>query len=122
MKKILLVALLAAVTSTSVLAHGRGHGYYGGYHGGHRGGWVAPLVIGSVVGGIIGYNARGVYAPPPPVEIYTQPPIIYNYQGDVSALPPPNYSRDVVINGVAYYEQVQYFPDCQCHKKVLIQR
>ncbi len=120
MKKILLVALLAATTSTSVMAHGRGYGH--GHYGGYRGGWVAPLIIGGAIGGVIGYNARGVYAPPPPVEVYTQPPVIYNYQGDVSKLPPPNYSRDVVINGVAYYEQLQYFPDCNCHKKVLIQR
>ena len=60
MKKLLVIALLAA--STTAMAHGP-HGHWRSHNGGW--GWVAPVIV----GGVIGYEL----ARPP---VYTQPPVV----------------------------------------------
>jgi len=97
MKKLLFVILSAV--SFSVFAHGfryEEHRHYGGYH---NNDWVAPLVIGGAIG----------YALLPSAPVY--------------AAPQPMYSTNTVfINGVMYLEEMRYFPECGCYRKVLIQQ
>ena len=107
MKRILLVTLLATL-STNVLADGRegrgsGYGgYRGGYHGGNGMGWIAPLAI----GGLIGYELNRQ-----PTVIYQQPPVVYQQAPMVNVQP----------NQPIYQYQNIYDNNCLCYRQVLVQ-
>ena len=107
MKRILLVTLLATL-STGAMADGRegrggGYGgYRGGYHGGNGMGWVAPLAI----GGLIGYELSRQ-----PTVIYQQPPVVYQQAPMVNVQP----------NQPIYQYQNIYDNNCLCYRQVLVQ-
>ena len=107
MKRILLVTLLATL-STNVLADGRegrgsGYGgYRGGYHGGNGMGWIAPLAI----GGLIGYELNRQ-----PTVIYQQPPVVYQQAPMINVQP----------NQPIYQYQNIYDNNCLCYRQVLVQ-
>ena len=108
MKRILLLTLLATL-STNVLADGRkGRGSgYGGHtrwttHGGGGMGWIAPLAI----GGLIGYELNRQ-----PTVIYQQPPVVYQQAPMVNVQP----------NQPIYQYQNIYDNNCLCYRQVLVQ-
>ena len=107
MKRILLVTLLATL-STGAIADGRegrggGYGgYRGGYHGGNGMGWIAPLAI----GGLIGYELNRQ-----PTVIYQQPPVVYQQAPMVNVQP----------NQPIYQYQNIYDANCSCYRQVLVQ-
>ena len=107
MKRILLVTLLATL-STGAMADGRegrggGYGgYRGGYHGGNGMGWIAPLAI----GGLIGYELNRQ-----PTVIYQQPPVVYQQAPMVNVQP----------NQPIYQYQNIYDNNCLCYHQVLVQ-
>ena len=107
MKRILLLTLLATL-STSAMADGRegrggGYGgYRGGYHGGNGMGWIAPLAI----GGLIGYELNRQ-----PTVIYQQPPVVYQQAPMVNVQP----------NQPIYQYQNIYDANCSCYRQVLVQ-
>ncbi len=92
MKKILLVAFLAILSTTAVYAEGghgggwgRGGGERGGWGrgGGWGGGWIAPVLI----GGVIAYDLANPYPYyAQPVPVYVQP-----YPAPEVATPPGQY-------------------------------
>lgn len=94
MKRILLVTLLATL-STNVLAHG----YYG--HGYHSSGneWLAPLIVGGALGYIIAQ---------PRTVIVQQP----------QYAPLPSY---VPANEPIYHYENVYDTNCSCYRQVLVQ-
>jgi len=89
MKKILLIALLAILSTTPAYADGRGG--HGGGHGGGGGWWIIPALI----GGALIYDLTR----PPPV--YAQPAPVYMEPAPVYARPPN-----------AAYSSVQYWYFC----------
>ena len=94
MKRILLVTLLATL-STNVLAHG----YYGhGYHGSGNE-WLAPLIVGGALGYIIAQ---------PRTVIVQQP----------QYAPLPSY---VPANEPIYRYENIYDTNCSCYRQVLVQ-
>ena len=94
MKRILLVTLLATL-STNVLAHG----YYGhGYHGSGNE-WLAPLIVGGALGYIIAQ---------PRTVIVQQP----------QYAPLPSY---VPANEPIYRYENIYDANCNCYRQVLVQ-
>jgi hypothetical protein len=94
MKRILLVTLLATL-STNVLAHG----YYGhGYHGSGNE-WLAPLIVGGALGYIIAQ---------PRTVIVQQP----------QYAPLPSY---VPANEPIYRYENVYDTNCSCYRQVLVQ-
>ena len=107
MKRILLVTLLATL-STGAMADGRegrggGYGgYRGGYHGGNGMGWIAPLAI----GGLIGYELNRQ-----PTVIYQQPPVVYQQAPMINVQP----------NQPIYQYQNIYDANCSCYRQVLVQ-
>ena len=106
MKRILLVTLLATL-STNVLADGREGrgGGYGGYRGGYHGNgmsWIAPLAI----GGLIGYELNRQ-----PTVIYQQPPVVYQQAPMINVQP----------NQPIYQYQNIYDNNCLCYRQVLVQ-
>ena len=110
MKKLILLVLIALLTSTSVQARG-------GWRGGGDG-WLFPLFL----GGIIGYEASRptvVYDNSPDVVyVPAQPQTVILQQ---SAPAPVIQQTTVVPNGTPVYEERQiYFDDCHCYKKVLV--
>jgi hypothetical protein len=97
MKRILLVTLLATL-STNVLADGYyGHGYRG--HGGGGGNVLLPLIIGGAVGYII-----------------AQPRTVVVQQPQYAPL--PSY---VPANEPIYRYENIYDANCNCYRQVLVQ-
>ena len=90
MKKILLVALVAMLSTTAAFAdggHGWGHGGGWGRGGGWGVGWVAPALI----GGVLAYDLANPY--PYPYPYYAQPAPVYvqSYSTPVLATPAAQY-------------------------------
>ncbi len=91
MKKLLLITLLAILSTSSAYAEGgRGHGWGrgGGWGGGWgwRGGWIAPALIGGAIAYDLTYPYP-VYASSYPV--YEQPYTIYTQPAPVYVQPAP---------------------------------
>lgn len=109
MKKILLVVLLATL-STNALAdrddfRGRyrgGYGHYENHYHSSSSDWIAPLVI----GGVAGY----VLAQPRQQTVIVQQPQYQPLPSYVPANPEPIYQY-----------QDTYFSDCGCYKRILVQ-
>ena len=104
MKKLLLLTLLASL-STNALAEEHGRYYAPRYYGhGGGGGWVAPLVIGGVAGYVLAQPRQ------PQTVIVQQPQVVQ---------PLPSY---VPANGEPIYQyQNIYDANCSCYQRVLVQ-
>ena len=83
MKKILLVAFLAIISTAPAYAAGvrggGGHGGGGHYGGGHGGGWGlgGSWIFPALIGGAIGYDLANPYYPYYSYPVYQQPYPIY---------------------------------------------
>ena len=99
MKKFII--LLLAMFALSAYADGRhrGHNEYRPHYERNDGvNLLFPLIIGGIIGYEIHKNAE------PQVQQPAEP------------------QRSIIINGVVYVETLQYMPECNCYRKILVPR
>jgi hypothetical protein len=96
------IAILLAVIAMSAYADNgrhRGHNEYSGHYERNDG---VNLLFPLIIGGIIGYE----------VHKNTEPQVQQ----------PAEPQRGIVIDGVVYVETLQYVPNCNCYRKILVPR
>lgn len=113
MKKILLIALLAILSTTSAYAQ-RGYGHGGGHGGGW--GWGGAWIVPALIGGAILYDVTR----PPPVYVQPSPVYVQGYPPNYSASYPPVYAAQLAPSSMpnwyfcpaanAYYPYVSSCP------------